>query len=283
MVIAALAALFTACSDEGHWDGYSVPDNQYSFAQSSQSYSLIGNEEMASTITVEVYRTGKNGEVTIPLDIETDNAIMTIDTESVTFANGSDVAQLIINVDNTAIETGVKYSTTISLVFDGETLTEENNSITGSTSCTVSILRDYSWEIAGKAIVISSWAGNSAEVNIEKAIQYNIDGNSLYRLTSPYYFLEPDYCPEPGYHLQFVVDANGNAVSVPVWQNIGEEYDATHNYYLYCNPAQGHAFTNNGNKYAISGLWAVRNDSEILGAVAEAFEQFEWIEGWPGE
>lgn len=283
MVVVAISALFTACSDEGHWDGYNMPDDKISFAQSSKSYSLKGDEDAPSSVTIEVYRTGKNGELTIPVNVEIDNALMSTDSESVTFANGSDVAQFVINVDNSAIEIGVTYSATVSLVFDGETLTEENASLTGATSCKVSIIKDYTWQRAGKIMMASNWAGVMAELNIEKALEYNTDGNLLYRILSPYYFLEPSYCPEPGYHLQFVVDANGNAVSIPMWQNIGEEYDAGYNYYLYCNPAQGHSFTNNGNVYTMTGLWAVRSETTILGAVGEAKEQFQWIEGWPGE
>lgn len=282
MAMAAVSALFTACSEDGYWDGYTIQEDTYSFAQTAQKYSLTVDDEL-SEITVKLYRNHTNGEVTLPLDIQMNNILMTPRSESVTFADGSGTAELVFYVDNSAIDFGITYSAVISLIIDGETLTEENLSITGPSTCTVSIIKDYTWKVAGKVVMASYWADKMAEIVVEKAIEYNTNGNLLYRLNSPYYYLEEDYCPEPGYHLQFVVDANGDAVSVPVWQNIGEVYDEDFNYYLYCNPAQGHSFTNNGNVYKITGLWAVRNATQILGAVAEVNEQFQWVEGWPGE
>lgn len=282
MVIVALSTLFTACSEDGYWDGYSIPETTYSFAQKGQSYSLTAADALSS-VTVELYRNSTKGEVTLPLDIQTDNNLMTPQSESVTFADGSDTAQLIIDIDESGIVIGTTYKAVISLIVDGETLTEDNLSVTGPSACTVSVTKNYTWESAGKVVMTSYWAGVRDEILVEKAAEYNTDGNMLFRLVSPYYYLKPDYCPNPGYHIQFVVDANGNAVSVPVWQNIGEEYDAGYNFYLYCNPAQGGSFINQGNTYMITGLWAVRSDSQILGSVGEATELFEWVEGWPGE
>lgn len=282
MAMAAVSVLFTACSDDGYWDGYAIQEDTYSFAQSAINYSLTVEDEL-SEISVKLYRNHTAGEVTLPLNIEIDNTLMTPRSESVTFADGSGTAELIIDVDNSAIELATTYSASVSLIIDGETLTEDNLSITGPSSCAISLKRDYTWQNAGYVIMSSNWASVEAEILVQQAMEYNTDGNKMYRLVSPYYYLEPDYCPNPGYHLQFIVAADGTAVSVPVWQNIGEVYSGDYYYYLYCNPAQGHSFTNNGNEYAITGLWAVRNDTQVLGAVAEVYESFTWVEGWPGE
>lgn len=283
MVIVALSTLFTACSEDGYWDEYYISGTEYSFAQKGQSYSLTATDAIPS-VTVEIYRNNTNGEVTIPLDIQIDNTLMTPQSEEVTFADGSGTAQLVIDIDESAIAIGTTYKAVISLIADGETITEENISTTGSSTCTVSLTKNYTWERAGKVIMESNWAGTKAEVLVEKAAEYNTDGNMLFRLMSPYYYLEPDYCPNPGYHIQFVVDANGNAVSLPPYQNIGEIATGSYYFYLYYSTAMGNTFTNNGNIYTINGIWAYGDPATVGFALYNyATEQFQWIEGWPGE
>lgn len=49
------------------------------------------------------------------------------------------------------------------------------------------------------------------------------------------------------------------------------------------NITLGYTVPKQRNVYTMTGLWAVRSETTILGAVGEAEEQFQWIEGWPGE
>ena len=284
---AVAAIAFCSCSEEGYWEPYEIEEAQYSFAQEKQSYSLTATDSLSS-VTVTVYRNNSGAEVTLPLNVQlSDPYVLSVADSAVTFAAGSNTAELEVAVDEAYIVMGTSYTASFSFVVDSVNFTEDNYSISGNKSHVVSILKDYTWVSAGKVVMASNWAGAKAYVPIENAKEYDKNGNKLYRLNSPYYYLEPSYCPKPGAHLQFILDANANAVTIaPSIQSIGEAASAGGVWNFYYTTSGGYAqycsFTNEGNVYTMNGLW-INGDATIGYSVQyTASEMFQWVEGWPG-
>jgi hypothetical protein len=128
------------------------------------------------------------------------------------------------------------------------------------------------WIAAGTADINSDWAGDIATVPVERRV-----GTNIYRLVSPYWYLEPAYCPNEGYHVMFEVDANYDAVYLYP-SNIGEEA-SNGSWFLVCSGYEndyGCSFTNTGNVYIIDGIWGRGPDSSHLTLVYYAYEIFEW-------
>jgi hypothetical protein len=150
----------------------------------------------------------------------------------------------------------------------------------GNDSITITVLNDYTWVDAGAVDFTSDWAGGTAEVKIQKAKE----GNGLYRLLDVYNVLEPAYAPKKGYHIQIMLDANYNAVSIPEsLTNIGETSSTGGWWFLNWNPATYGKFYNSGNEYTIEGAWA---SSDAAGAVTIKYlakESFVWSTDYPGK
>lgn len=266
--LAATAALVTACSDEGEWDAYSQKETAYSFAQAAGNYNFVPTDEIPDSFEVKIRRNNTQGEVTLPLIVEYDGNVLDVDT-FVTFANGNNEATCFIRLNEPII--GQKEVMTIAF----DTLTAV--SLTGNASMAVNFLLDYTWLPAGSCNFISNWEGTEGTVEIQQAAEY--DGN-LYRLVSPYNVLAPDYCPNPGYHVQFYLDENYEPLGLPTLQNIGEPASAGGYWTLYYNPAQElGSFTREGTLFTISGAWAC---GVPLSLQYYATEMFDWNNGYPG-
>lgn len=270
MALLAVAVMFTGCSEDGYWDEYTEEGAKYSFAQSTASFSYLATDEV-SQVSVNVFRNDTKGAVTLPVTATVSDEIL-VAPESVSFADGSNVAEYVVAV-NGEMTMGKSY--TISVSFE-----KENASVSGSNSCAISMVKDYTWESAGKVTFASDWAGVTAKLNIQRAAEY--DGN-YYRILSPYYYLEPSYCPNPGYHLYFYLDENYEPLDLPRVQNIGETASAggywnlyyVEGLYDYCE------FVRQDNIYIIRALWVTGDASMGYTPTYYAEEMFQWTEGWP--
>lgn len=266
-VLAALA--FTSCSDEGYWDKAEIEGTRYSFAQASSNISLTASDNLSEAV-VTVYRSSKEGEVTLPLAVAIDSAhmaVLSIADSTVTFAEGSDVAEVIVNVDMSAMAIGAKYQAALALVVDSTAY-----SISGPMTHTMTVVLNYNWIPAGKGIYASSWDGSQFGITFEKVEGYSDEnGYQLYRIPNLY---------ANGYHLEFYTDAAGNAVaaqygSIPL--GITDGGSPVYIYNDYVKYADYCSFANEGNLYILNALWRIGN-SLYTGCQ----EQFLWQEGWPG-
>lgn len=266
-VLAAVA--FTSCSDEGYWEKGEIEGTRYSFAQASSNYSLTASDVMTEAV-VTVYRSSKEGETTIPLTVAIDSAhmaVLSVPNSAVTFADGSDVAEVLVNVDMSAMAIGAKYQATFALDVDSAAY-----SVSGPMTHTFSIVLNYNWVPAGKGVYASSWDGSQFGITFEKVEGYSDEnGYQLYRIPNLY---------ANGYHLEFYTDAAGNAVaaaygSIPL--GISDGGSPVYIYNDYVNYADYCSFTNNENLYVLNALWRI--GSSLYTGCAE---QFLWQEGWPG-
>ena len=270
--LAATAALATSCSDEGEWAAYPQDTAAYSFAQATNNYNLVPTDEIPDSIEVRVRRNNTGGEVTLPLIVEYSGSVLKADT-LVTFAEGNNEATCFIHFLSEPV---IGQTEEMTIAFD--TLTEV--SVTGNASMTVSFLLNYTWLPAGSCNFISGWEDTEGIVQIQRANEY--EGN-LYRLVSPYYVLAPDYCPNPGYHLQFYLDENYEPLGMPRFQNIGEESSYGGYWTFYYNPSAEYcSFTREGTLFTINGAWAYGDASMGYGLYNYATELFDWNDGYPG-
>ncbi|MDD2286521.1 MAG: hypothetical protein PHQ11_14120 [Paludibacter sp.] len=234
----------------------STPQNMVFLPANNQSFDiLIGRKNTTDAVTINLSVSNPDNVFVIPTTASFD-AGEAVDTLKVTFS----------------MDLGT--SSKLTIVLD-----EEDTFWYGRDSITISVSRDYTWESAGVVSMTSSWAGAIEDVEIQAAKE----SPGLYRLVSPYNVLEPDYCPEPGYHLQFVLDpVTYNAVSVPNRQLIGETYDdegVTYDIEFF-HADFGDTFTNEGNVYTIKGSFFFVTPGGA-GVFDQMDEVFEWKEGYP--
>ena len=272
LLMTALAAVaFTSCSDKGYWEAYEMEETQYSFAQATSSYDLTASDNMTEAF-VTVYRSDKNGSVTLPLSITiADSTVLSVANTTVTFADGEDAVNIPVGVNMDAMAIGTKYTATFAFVVDSLNYFPENASVSGSSTHTMSVVLNYNWIPAGTGIYASSWSGAQFGCKFEKVEGYSDEnGYQLYRIANVY---------AQGYHIEFYLDAEGNAVTLPLAQiplGISDGGAAVSIYNDYVNYAQYCSFINEGNLYVINSLFRVGNSLYI------AQEQFLWQEGWPG-
>ena len=189
MAIALTAGFFASCSEEGAWDAYdTTSEPTYSFEQKTSNYVLTATDTLYQ-VAVKVFRNNANGNVTLPLDVNVNSNILTYDTAAVTFENGKDYAEFIVNVDYDNIKAGTKYTADIAFVVDSLNYFEHNASLTGNNSASVSIQLDYTWESIGKAVYTDDALTAFyrlpdfpvVEVDAEIAV-----GTSVIRIKTPY-------------------------------------------------------------------------------------------------
>ena len=268
--LAAVALMFTGCSDEGKWDAYVAEGETYSFAQGSSTQSYTAGK-VPSEIKVELYRSTTTGSATLPVTFETESEVLS-GPASVTFSEGSNMAEYVITVGEVPIGSSVAAS----VAFD-----ENSVSPSGKSSFDLTVKVDYTWESAGTCVMYSDWAANQAAVPVQKAAEYN--GN-LYRLNSPYYYLEPSYCPNPGYHIQFYLDDSYEPLDLPRFQNIGETSSNGGYWNFYYNKDASYcSFTREGTVFTILGAWAYGPVGGQYFLSYYATEIFDWVEGCPSK
>ncbi|MDE5888367.1 MAG: hypothetical protein K2H46_12390 [Muribaculaceae bacterium] len=256
ILAAGVALALTSCGEGQYWNEASNPDVVYSFPKPAATISLLPEDQAPSTYTFLITRNNAGPAVTVPVDFSTSSDLLT-GAEEITFAAGETSVEYTISIEDNIL-IGEKHIVTITL----DTPDEDDNKTLVSIpdnnkKFTFTIGRDYTWLTMGTADVISSFAGNEEpeEVPFQQAKEYDEDGNKLLRLVSPYYAMDPDYS-EDGVSIQFVVNADNDAVALyPAWQYTGES-DSNGYYFLGTPDGYGDGFFNEGNIYTISGVVA---------------------------
>lgn len=249
MVLAAMAASMTSCNDE-YWD-QDYPDGAtYAFPKPVYTVNVAEGTEIPASYEIIMTRNNSGAEVSVPVEAKFSDPALS-GAQSVTFAAGSNTAVYTINVDP-AIPGGASFSVSLKLADDLYSKVD-----TLHNKCKFTLNTPYAWESAGKAAVMSAWAGNEAPVDVPVQRATNYAGTGvLYRLVSLYYYLEPDYADE-GYGIQFLLDSDGAPMRYfPNIQEMGEGDNTNGDYALGCwaDGAYGTSFTREGDTYTIVAL-----------------------------
>lgn len=161
MAFLAVAAMFTACNEDGYWDKAATESNKYSFAQTTASYKL-GVSDVLTQVAIPVLRTSNEAAATLPVTVEvSDENVLSCPTE-VAFAAGSNSAELVISVGE--LQMGQTYTATVAM--DSTML-----SASGKAAYTLTIAKDYTWTLTAKGTYTYSlyWSGDDTGLPVYKA------------------------------------------------------------------------------------------------------------------
>ena len=234
LLVAAVAGLFSSCSEEGYWDAYDTKSTTtYSFLQKSNSFNL-GAADTLPDIKVTVNRNTNKGNVTLPLNVQfTQNKdIMSVDTNAVIFNDGEYTADLVINVNEENITKGYNYKAVVSFLVDSVNFFEHNYSISGNNSFTLAFVQNYSWKSIGKALytddVVSGFFGLPNLVTYEVEAEQAVENAGVIRLKNAYGAIYPynapgDYDTKKDYYITLNCE-DPEAVYIDGWCEMGMDW-----------------------------------------------------------
>lgn len=202
MVLPMVAAL-TACGNE---DDYQAPE-ALTGAQVFFSSELPGSVELKSGETafdITLNRVNTAGELTVQLSVEQDETNTFNVPESVTFADGEDVALLTVTYDLATIEYDKKYA--LSLAVSDESLTTPY----GNDTYNFIAVLPASWESLGIGLYTDDIVGplfGASPISYEVEVLAKPSQPGLYRIVYPYGEVFPyndpgDYDTSKSYDLE---------------------------------------------------------------------------------
>ena len=270
-----IGMLFAACTEN-------APVREPSPADKGTMYFAAANAtaievEPNSTFSVVVCREAMAESATIELTYtESVEGAFTLDS-IVTFAAGDSIAT-IEGTLNPVLKAGTSATLSLTIPETDATYYAPHSFPT----LDINVTADYLWVSAGTVAFLSQWSGNEepVAVAIEHAQDYvDAAGNLLYRLNSPYYYSDPQYCTITGLHVQFLLDKDYNAVALNHPEGMLTFEDS--GYYLYWDVTGDYAkycqFLNQGDIYAIIAPWS--DGASLYGPYQE---MWQWVEGYPG-
>lgn len=234
LLVAAVAGLFSSCSEEGYWDAYDTKSTTtYSFLQKSNSFNL-GAADTLPDIKVTVNRNTNKGNVTLPLNVQftQNNDIMSVDTNAVIFNDGEYTADLVINVNEEKITKGYNYKAVVSFLVDSVNFFEHNYSISGNNSFTLAFVQNYSWKSIGKALytddVVSGFFGLPNLVTYEVEAEQAVENAGVIRLKNAYGAIYPynapgDYDTKKDYYITLNCE-DPEGVYIDGWCEMGMDW-----------------------------------------------------------
>lgn len=264
----AVGMLLSACTEEPPvYQPAELEANEvqaYIYSDTKTSYQFVALEQ---SFPVVIGRNQTEGEASF--ELVTNDTVGAFVVEPVHFAAGEKSTTVNVTVNLTY---GESYGLTLMIP-------EELATAYGAPQVSINVLVDFTWLPMGSVLYASQWEGAQAEVAIEQAKEYtDAAGNLLFRLVSPYYYVSPTYCTVKGLHLQFLLDKDYNAVSLPAEGFV--EMENTGYNWMYWVPSQYPDycfFINEGNIYALGTLWT--EGASLYGPVVE---QWMWDNGYPG-
>lgn len=245
------AVALTSCSEGQYWDGPENAGEVYGFMKPAETISVPADGTMPSTITVSLSRNNAGPEATVAVKCSSHTLT---GPSTVTFPAGSASVDYVLTVPE-GLKPGKTYTDTVSVELPKESLVHVNKN---NLKCIINISQVLvlNWVDKGTAATLSGWAQNTEPISIpvQEATNYPEDNVRLMRLVSPYWHLEPEVAEE-GANIQFLLDKDGNAVSMySAWQYMGE-YDSDNGYFYFgCPAAYGGSFTNEGAIFVMNGV-----------------------------
>lgn len=261
-MLALSAFALASCSPGQYWDEPSISSDALAFPNPTEVTLIPAEGDFPSTCIVTVSRSNADSELKVPLiegklktltsaqeESMAPNEVLvevpgekdpivviapaiiytpkseeltTTQTE-VVFAKGSYSAEITMNVDTDLVEPGFDYEASFTLALPRDLNITVNSA---NTKCNFTIRQAVIlvWEDAGTADVISSMIGNKEAVSVPVQVASNYPDKkyALYRLVSPYHYLNPEI--EEGYDIQFICNKGSlrNAYSAyEGWQQTG--------------------------------------------------------------
>lgn len=200
----------------------------------------------------------------------------------VKFRKGEYVAPFVVDIDKSAVEPGYDYDLQLTVCEPRDmnmTVSESNRKLTFTIRQAV-ILK---WESAGTATLTSSIFEDKGEVEVpvEVASNYPNKKFSLYRLVSPYHYLDPENVEE-GFNIEFICNVGSvRRANSPVegWQQTGVKVKNADgietNVYLGSREDLKSSFKNQKKVYSLVETIGYNIQSHAVNAVPEDPEKIE--------
>lgn len=274
----AVGMLFAACTENTPDYVPAEPETNeiqaYLYNTNSTAFQFTQLEE---SFPVVVGRNHTKGAATF--ELMHNDTIGVFEIETVSFADG-------VSVDTVWVKNTLSYGESYNLTLQ---IPEQYSTAYGAPTMDFSILVDFTWLPMGEVNFTSNFVGvTGVTLAIEQAKEYSdANGNLLFRLNSPYYYATgAQWCTKPGYHLQFLLDKDYNAVDMleygfiqmlddgPYFTDgtapINYAYYDPINYGSYC------FFVSQGNVYQLGILFSDGSGLTLGGEI------WQWVEGYPG-
>lgn len=190
-------ATLASCSTDNEGTMYTPGNNEAVFAANSATY-LFGTSDVEE-YTVTVKRSSSVGAAEVPVTNEVGSGTFSIP-EFVSFEDGSFESSLTITFSREDLEKGQSNEIRLSL--------PESDIASYQTEMTVSITRDFTWELYAKGTYTSGFfKGEEIPADLFRCVE----NPEQYRIMAPF---------EDGYNLQFSVAEDGS-VSYPSLNSYG--------------------------------------------------------------
>ena len=186
LILMALAMGFAACSDDDDddlplletIDGYGEGDVYFS----DDLESTIDVSKSESSYTVQLLRVDTSSSLTVPLDVEQEESTIFTVPSSVTFAEGSSTADIVLTYDPDDVVYGTYETITISIGDESLTSAYAASSYTFEIGAT-------EWVSLGTGqyredLISTFWSVDNLVYEVE--IEYSVLTDGLYRLVYPY-------------------------------------------------------------------------------------------------
>ncbi len=194
-----LPVLFLAASCDEDTDMVTYPgrSDEAFFAETSYSYTVSADLEDAYTI--DVYRATPEGNASVGIAVTTEDAALAsafTAPASVEFKDGEFVSTVTVSFDRSKLEIGKSNKVLLALASTTQLLY--------STECTLTVVRDYTWNSYGKGTYSSGVLEYMFEEEIiwEQPIEVAEEDPTLYRLPDWYHNAGTRYT-SAGSHLTF--------------------------------------------------------------------------------
>lgn len=210
----AVGMLLSACTEEAPVREPSPADNTSIVAYFSSDNTTTLEVEPTASFPVVIARDNVADAATFELTYkESVEGAFTFN-PTVSFAAGASTATINVTL-NPVVKAGE--AATLTLTIPASAATYYNN--ISVPVLDFKVTAGYLWVSAGTAIfqsgICSVGFGETmaAEVEVQKASDFvNEDGDKLYRLVSPYYYVSQGIlCTQPGSHISFILDKDNQA------------------------------------------------------------------------
>lgn len=226
-MLALAAVTLTSCSEGKYWNEATNIGEAVAFDKPNENVVIPDADEMPAFYDVTINRTVAGPEETYAVSFTDKSKGVLSGPAEVTFKAGEYTAIYRIAIDLSQVVKGVKYSAVLKLEqTQGVKIQVKPANL--NMSFTIQHELILQWAAAGTASVYSTWANveaaDAVEIPVDIATNYPDSKYTVYRLQSPYWYLEPEYA-EKGYDIMFMLYAGSRMTPYGLYEDfqpIGE-------------------------------------------------------------
>ena len=242
------AFILASCSDP-EMNTYPARSDEAFFEDTEYNY--VVSADLEDSYTIEVVRANPAGKTSVGVEIEVENpelqSAFTVP-QYVEFADGEYASSVKVSFDRAKLTVGVENTVTVKLLSETD--------LPYDTECTLTVLRDYTWQEYAKGTYSSGLLAAifGKRISWKQTLEVAEENSNLYRIADLYHNAGTQYS-KAGYNMTFIwdgsetitftspVDKNG-CVQVPS-SFVHPSYGML---YMYIDPSPSYTNYNSSNK-----------------------------------